>query len=200
MRTSTNGQPKVICNISSTQGLTCDPAELAYESSKHALEGLSGVLAAEVLPFGIRTISVNLGSFRTGFATSGERAGLQAPEKSGEDVEGGLPDAYADPHPAGKRIDMVRKYASMPRAARGDPAKGAKVVFEAVMRTKGSEVDKAMEKQREAIKTEGAVNKLERLVLGSDAQPKIKRQLEYLRLQVESCQAVSSLANADDVK
>jgi len=201
VRTSRNGVPKVIVNISSTQGLACDPSEVAYEASKHALEGMSGVLAAEVHPFGIRTVVVNLGSFRTGFAL-GDSAGtgsVDARFRSG----GNGDDPYQDPsHPVKKRIEGVLKFANMPGAARGDPAKGAKVVFDAVVKMEGSKADEALQQQRNAMSAGemGSVSKVERLILGSDAQPKIEMQRQWFNMQVESCQAVSAEADADEVR
>jgi len=205
MRNGKNGVAKVIVNISSTQGVACDPAEVAYEASKHALEGMSGVLAAEVHPLGIRTVVVNLGSFRTGFALGDSSgAGSVDPEFQKQDAEGEDGDnPYRDlAHPVRKRIDACLKFAKMPEAARGDPRKGARVLFDVVMKREGSKADEALGKQREAIETGkgGSASKIERLILGSDALPKIERQSRWFDMQVESCRAVSSEADADGVK
>lgn len=208
MRTATNAIPKVIANISSTQGLCCDPAELAYEASKHALEALSGVIAHEIQPFGIRTLVANLGSFRTAFATSGDREGLSSSasrtsDTSSTDKNASAPpsssdDPYTDPsHPTRKRIDMVMKLANVPNVARGDPAKGAAILFDAIMCTPGSEADAALHKQRSDAATVGP---LERILIGSDGWPKIHGSIEALKMQVEVCEKVAKLSNADDVK
>ncbi|KAK5943177.1 hypothetical protein PMZ80_004183 [Knufia obscura] len=201
MRTSANGLAKVIVNISSTQGLTCDAAEVAYESSKHALEGMSGVLAKEVAPFGIRTVVVNLGSFRTSFALGDSATSGSVDEEFLRGGEDG--DPYQDgSHPVKKRIEGCLAFANMPGAARGDPDKGAGVVFGAVMRTGGSKADEALKRQREAIVNGemGGVSGVERLILGSDALPKIENASGWFGMQVESCGVVSCEADADGVK
>ena len=206
-------------NISSTQGLCSDPSELAYDASKHALEALTGVLAKEVGVFGIRTVVVNLGSFRTAFATSGDRAGLGVGKGGADDSDGHEPsqryervegktdkqaesekenDPYTDPyHPVKQRIDMVMKLASVPDAAKGDPVKGASILFDAVMRTPGSVVDEALAAQE--VERSGGL-RLERLFVGSDGPPKIRRQVEVLRMQIESCEEVARFSDADDVR
>ncbi|KAK5082786.1 hypothetical protein LTR05_006667 [Lithohypha guttulata] len=202
MRTSRNLIPKVIVNISSTQGLCPDPSEIAYDASKHALEALSGVLASEVAYFGVRVINVNLGSFRTAFATSGDRAGMSSGPRtqagSGADNSQIWEAPYDDPdHPATSRVNMVMKFANVPDAARGDPGKGAKILFDAIMRTEGSAAEAALARLRDSNGSEGG---LERLVIGSDAWPKIVEQVKRLNVQVQNCQDVVNLSNADDVQ
>ena len=190
MRKSSNN--RAIVNISSTQGLACDAAEMAYESSKHALEGMSGVLAKEVAPFEIRVLVVNLGSFRTAFAL-GDKAAVRVDGN----VDGENP--YADEnHPAKQRVDMVMKLANIPDAAKGDVNKGAEVIFNAAVKTTGTEVDKALQRQRDDISKQGetAVTRIERLILGSDAMPKLTRQANALGLQLNSCDIAASLADA----
>ncbi|MEG7335434.1 oxidoreductase [Bacillus sp. 0102A] len=54
-----------IINMSSISGLTGFPAMSPYASSKHALEGFSESLRAELLPFGIQTALVEPGSYKT---------------------------------------------------------------------------------------------------------------------------------------
>ncbi|MFF3874531.1 SDR family NAD(P)-dependent oxidoreductase [Streptomyces sp. NPDC001978] len=56
-----------ILQISSIAGQIGAPGMSAYTSSKHALEGLSVSLAAELKPFGIRVTIVEPGSTRTAF-------------------------------------------------------------------------------------------------------------------------------------
>lgn len=179
--------PKAIVNISSTQGLRCAPGELSYDASKHALEALSGVLATEVKVFGIRTMVVNLGSFRTSFATSGERAGFDSDGGQAEN------DPYAEEsHPVRTRIDMVKKYASIPNAARGDVDKGAAILFDGVMGTARSEAEKALASQKD-------MGGVERLLIGSDGYVVIEQQVQGLLSQVVGCETVSKMADADDV-
>jgi NAD(P)-dependent dehydrogenase (short-subunit alcohol dehydrogenase family) len=56
-----------IVQISSMGGQVGPPGFGAYCAAKFALEGLSEALAAEVRPFGIRTLIVEPGAFRTDF-------------------------------------------------------------------------------------------------------------------------------------
>jgi len=57
-----------IINISSMAGYAPLPGIAYYAGSKFALEGISGVLAKEVEPFGIKVTAVAPGSFRTDWA------------------------------------------------------------------------------------------------------------------------------------
>jgi NAD(P)-dependent dehydrogenase (short-subunit alcohol dehydrogenase family) len=57
----------MVFTISSIAGQIGAPGMSAYTSSKHALEGLSVSLAAELRPFGIPVVIVEPGSTRTGF-------------------------------------------------------------------------------------------------------------------------------------
>jgi NAD(P)-dependent dehydrogenase (short-subunit alcohol dehydrogenase family) len=56
-----------IVQMSSLGGLKTYPGYGAYNSAKHALEGLSEALASEVAPLGIRVLLVEPGAFRTEF-------------------------------------------------------------------------------------------------------------------------------------
>ncbi|WP_261399084.1 SDR family oxidoreductase [Streptomyces misionensis] len=56
-----------VLQISSLAGQIGAPGMSAYTASKHALEGLSVSLAAELAPLGIRTTIVEPGAARTGF-------------------------------------------------------------------------------------------------------------------------------------
>ena len=57
-----------ILNLSSIGGLVSFPATGYYHATKFAVEGLSGSLALEVAPLGIKVILVEPGPFRTDFA------------------------------------------------------------------------------------------------------------------------------------
>ena len=57
-----------ILNLSSIGGLVSFPATGYYHATKFAVEGLSGSLAQEVAPLGIKVIVVEPGPFRTDFA------------------------------------------------------------------------------------------------------------------------------------
>jgi NAD(P)-dependent dehydrogenase (short-subunit alcohol dehydrogenase family) len=59
----------VVVTISSTAGLIGQGCCSAYAASKFALEGFMESLAPEVAPFGIRTMVVELGFFRTDLLT-----------------------------------------------------------------------------------------------------------------------------------
>lgn len=65
-----------IIQISSHAGLCSFPGFGVYSASKHAVEGYSEALAAELKPLGINVTIVEPGPFRTNFAGSG----LQFPE------------------------------------------------------------------------------------------------------------------------
>jgi NAD(P)-dependent dehydrogenase (short-subunit alcohol dehydrogenase family) len=58
-----------ILNISSIACFSANPGGGIYSSSKFAIEGLSGSLANEVAPFGIKVTIVEPGAFRTDFLT-----------------------------------------------------------------------------------------------------------------------------------
>ncbi|MFH7595501.1 oxidoreductase [Streptomyces racemochromogenes] len=57
-----------IVQMSSMGGRLSFPGVGAYSATKFALEGLTEALRGEVAPFGIRTLIVEPGAFRTGFA------------------------------------------------------------------------------------------------------------------------------------
>jgi NAD(P)-dependent dehydrogenase (short-subunit alcohol dehydrogenase family) len=70
----------VIVQISSMGGQVTAPGYSAYCAAKHALEGLSEAVAAEVAPFGVRVLIVEPGSFRTGLLGRGLQAAPSMPE------------------------------------------------------------------------------------------------------------------------
>ena len=65
MRTNRSGH---VLNISSVAGLVGLPGSGYYAASKHAVEGWSDALAAEVKPLGIQVTCIEPGPFRTDFS------------------------------------------------------------------------------------------------------------------------------------
>jgi len=65
-----------IVNISSVAGFVGFPGSGYYSATKHAVEGLSDALAAEVGPLGIHVMCVEPGPFRTDFAGRSLRQNL----------------------------------------------------------------------------------------------------------------------------
>jgi NAD(P)-dependent dehydrogenase (short-subunit alcohol dehydrogenase family) len=59
----------LVISISSGAGVSGGPSASAYAASKFALEGWMEALTGEVEPFGIRTMIVEPGFFRTGLLT-----------------------------------------------------------------------------------------------------------------------------------
>lgn len=106
-----------IVNVTSIGGLRAIPTAGLYGSSKHALEGLSESLVAEVADFGIRVLIVEPGAFRTNFL--GQGAVTYVP----------LSDAYK-----GTTADKLMQCLENSNGKQlGDPNKGAERIFEVVM-------------------------------------------------------------------
>lgn len=97
-----------ILNITSVAGLIGFPASGYYAASKHAVEGWSDTLRAEVAPLGIHVTCIEPGPFRTDWAGRSLR---QTPNR----IAG-----YADT--AGKRMDDTRGVSG---TQAGDPARAA---------------------------------------------------------------------------
>jgi short-subunit dehydrogenase len=53
--------------VSSVAGFIGGPLTGAYVASKHALEGIAGLMSDELAPFGIQVATINPGPFDTGF-------------------------------------------------------------------------------------------------------------------------------------
>ncbi|PVI04904.1 NAD(P)-binding protein [Periconia macrospinosa] len=106
-----------IVQISSVLGLTVFPALGIYSASKFALEAISEAISQETASFGIRTLIVNLGSFRTNFLAAGTMPVVQPskPYRSPHAVAASL---QAENNKHGKQI--------------GDPEKAAKIIHDAV--------------------------------------------------------------------
>jgi NAD(P)-dependent dehydrogenase (short-subunit alcohol dehydrogenase family) len=103
-----------IVQISSVGGLTTAPGFGVYCAAKHALEGLSECLAAEVAPFGLRVLVVEPGAFRTNLFGAGFRTMPVLPHYE-------------------TTVGPIRAWtASSAGAQPGDPAKAARAIFDAV--------------------------------------------------------------------
>ena len=103
-----------IVQITSVGGVTTAPGFGAYCAAKHALEGLSECLAAEVAPLGLRVLIVEPGAFRTRLFGAGFRA---------------MPalDVYA------ATVGPTRAYTQQVHGAQaGDPAKAVRAIADAV--------------------------------------------------------------------
>ncbi|MEU9143315.1 oxidoreductase [Streptomyces sp. NPDC048349] len=97
-----------VVQMSSMGGRLAFPGVGAYCASKFALEGLTEALAAEVAAFGIKTLIVEPGAFRTGFAggdTLRHTAALPVYEDMIGPVRQGLP--ASDGHQAGDPVKAV---------------------------------------------------------------------------------------------
>jgi NAD(P)-dependent dehydrogenase (short-subunit alcohol dehydrogenase family) len=104
-----------IVQMSSVGGQVTAPGFSAYCATKFALEGLTETLRDEVAPFGVHTLIVEPGAFRTGLFRA------DAAHFSGEIPE------YADT--VGPTRDYVRgNHGAQP----GDPAKAAEAIITAV--------------------------------------------------------------------
>jgi NAD(P)-dependent dehydrogenase (short-subunit alcohol dehydrogenase family) len=103
-----------VVQVTSMGGLTTAPGFGAYCAAKHALEGLSECLAAELAPHGVRVLIVEPGAFRTRLFGAGFRS---------------MPpmDAYAP------TVGPTRAFAAQVHGAQaGDPEKAARAIIDAV--------------------------------------------------------------------
>ncbi len=104
----------LVMTISSTAGITGQPFVSAYAASKFGLEGWTESLALEVAPFGIRTMLVEPGFFRTELLTE---ESTKYPEPSLDD--------YAE-----KTKETITAWRGMNGLQGGDPAKLAKALIQ----------------------------------------------------------------------
>lgn len=103
-----------VVQITSVGGVITAPGFGAYCAAKHALEGLSESLAAEVAPFGIRVLIVEPGGFRTQLFASAFR---RMPEMREYEVT----------------VGPIRAFIADPAQSQpGDPAKAARAIVNAV--------------------------------------------------------------------
>ncbi|KAI1360743.1 NAD(P)-binding protein [Xylaria arbuscula] len=106
-----------IVQMSSLLGLAVFPALGMYSASKFALEAISEALAQEASSFGVRTLIINLGSFRTNFLAP---EAMPVVEPS---------DPYKAPHAVAATLQSeYDKHGNQP----GNPEKAVKVIHDAV--------------------------------------------------------------------
>jgi NAD(P)-dependent dehydrogenase (short-subunit alcohol dehydrogenase family) len=104
-----------IVQMSSVGGQVTAPGFGAYCATKFALEGLTETLRDEVAPFGIRTLIVEPGAFRTGLF------------RPGAAVESAAMDAYAE------TVGPTREYVAGGDGSQpGDPDKAAEAILTAL--------------------------------------------------------------------
>src|SRR3954470_1168255 len=108
----------LVVTISSTAGISGSAFTSAYVASKFAVEGWMEALAPEVAPFGIRTMLVEPGFFRTELLTDDS---TKWPEPSIQDY-------------AGKTRETVSAWKKMNGLQGGDPAKLAKALIQLASR------------------------------------------------------------------
>lgn len=106
-----------IVNITSVAGLVGFPSSGYYAASKHAVEGFSDALAAEVAPLGVSVTCVEPGPFRTDWAG-----------RSLRQTESRIAD-YADT--AAARMASTKGYSGNQP---GDPVRAGEAMIAAVMR------------------------------------------------------------------
>lgn len=155
MRKQRSGRILQISSIGGRRGGT--PGLSAYQAAKFAVAGFSEVVINEVAPLGIQVTIVEPGGFATDWAGSSMT------------VHEAKPDYEATVGATNKRLR------GNPGAARGVPAKAAKVLLELA----------SMEKQPR------------RLVLGSDAYVLAKATLQELAASDDANRALSASTDAD---
>lgn len=106
-----------IVQMSSVGGQVTAPGFSAYCATKFALEGFTETLQAEVAPFGLRTLIVEPGAFRTGLF---RRGAVAAPPRS---IKRPRPPDGTQPVGAGAASPMIRSMCyTLAYHARGLPS------------------------------------------------------------------------------
>jgi NAD(P)-dependent dehydrogenase (short-subunit alcohol dehydrogenase family) len=106
----------LVISISSTAGVVADPFASAYAASKFGLEGWMEALATEVEPYGIRTMIVEPGFFRTELLTPESTAFAELSI-----------DDYAE-----RTAQTIPAWQAMNGEQAGDPAKLARALVQLV--------------------------------------------------------------------
>lgn len=111
MRAARNGK---LVHIGSRSGFEGEPGVSIYSASKFAVAGISEALAIELEPFGIQSMVVEPGVFRTDFL---DTSSLQIPETRIPEYDG---------TPAHVTLDWID---TANHAQLGDPVKGAEFIY-----------------------------------------------------------------------
>ncbi|KAI1636044.1 putative short-chain dehydrogenase [Biscogniauxia mediterranea] len=138
----------LIVNLSSIAAKDPLPSSALYAGTKAGLEAVTESLAIEVEPFGIKTLIVNPGAFRTNFLAPTGKLAASAP----------LPRDYAD-SVVGKSLAA---FDAADGSQKGDPAKGVERMFEIITGAPGTLGG-------------GLTGRVKRLVLGEDALRRMKK-------------------------
>jgi NAD(P)-dependent dehydrogenase (short-subunit alcohol dehydrogenase family) len=104
-----------LVNIGSRSGFEGEPGVSAYSASKFAVAGISEALSVEMAPFGIQSMLVEPGVFRTDFL---DESSLSVPAHRLADYDG---------TPAHDTLDWVDE---ANHAQLGDPVKGAELIYQ----------------------------------------------------------------------
>ncbi|MFD8192495.1 SDR family oxidoreductase [Streptomyces wuyuanensis] len=111
-----------IVNVSSVAGRMAFPGLAAYVAGKHALEGMSQALAAEVAPYGVRVTVVEPGHFATRYGAALGEARHRLPAYA--ELTGDMLDAcrgMADDPAAGRPEDFATRVLDIIRAGVSAP-------------------------------------------------------------------------------
>lgn len=163
----------VIVNISSGAGYWGNPSRGAYSSTKFALTGLSEALSRETAPFGIKTLLVEPGAFRTPFGDTMVVPAAALKENGGN--------GYVSKVYEGQQVEALMGHsADLPTEAKGDPAKAAERIADAVDGT-------GWAKGKDFLA----------MPLGPDAVGLKKRKIELMQSEYEQVQEACSSTNVD---
>lgn len=106
-----------IVNLGSMASYACDPGGVLYGATKHAVVGISEALSLEMAPFGVETMVVYPGMFRTSFFGD---ASMKTPENLMEEYAG---------TPARGSMDYCLTHDQLQY---GDPKKAAQFIYSVV--------------------------------------------------------------------
>lgn len=115
MRAAGHGK---LVHIGSRSGFEGEPGATMYSASKFAVAGISEALAIELAPFGIQSMIVEPGVFRTDFL---DATSVHVPENRIADYDG---------TPAHVTLDWIDEANHMQL---GDPVKGAAFIYQATL-------------------------------------------------------------------
>ncbi|EGC39139.1 hypothetical protein DICPUDRAFT_75252 [Dictyostelium purpureum] len=102
----------LVLNISSYCGYsTIGGKYSAYESTKHAINGISNSLQKELEPFNVSVVLIGLGGIRTSFSSGGNFASTKNP---------------IEEYKTNELVEMIKKYSPF---AKGDPIKVAQTLY-----------------------------------------------------------------------